>query len=89
MALPVKQAAELAQSMAKHGLSGSISMGKGVPADDKDKEEDNEYKGDGIREVVEDCADALIRGDKEKAVSCLLELVDRLKEEDKEQDIME
>jgi hypothetical protein len=84
MALPVRKAMDLAKDMSEKGISGSISMGKpkSMPMGDDEAEADMPDEKDGIEACVSDIVDALTSGDKEKAVQCLMELVDRIKSDD-------
>lgn len=91
--LPVKQAASLADSMAKQGLSGSIMMGKKSPMPaEEDHSDDYSDDGDGLKAVCDELADVLSDGDpekKDKIMSLLDEFKDRLQAKDMEQDKME
>jgi hypothetical protein len=87
MALPMKQAADLAKVMADKGVPGSITMAK--PMGEKEMPEMHEDKEDGLHAVCDELADAIADGDeakKSQVMSLLGELVDRLKSEDKEPD---
>lgn len=86
--LPVKQAADLAQAMSKHGLSGSIMMGKKMPAPMVD-DESSEEKSDPSEDVCADLAKELSDGDTAKEArihQLLLEFKDYLQNQDEEQD---
>lgn len=82
MALPVKQAADLAKSMASKGLSGSISMGE----PDYSEEDAPEEGASELQACVKDAAEAIASGDVAHIERCLMDLVDCIKHEDEEQD---
>lgn len=95
--LPMKQASDLADSMAKHGLSGSIMMGSKMPKKSmsdmmpKDSMPDDEmHEPDQDKSEMDmciaDCADAMMSGDKDKMMSALHDLVDCIKSDDEMQD---
>lgn len=92
MALPMKQASDLASMMAKKGIPGSITMAKPLDksGDDSDDADMSEQEDDGgVESICSDLADTLSDGDadkKDKIMSLLGELVDRLKSDDQEQD---
>jgi hypothetical protein len=92
--LPMKKAADLAKTMAKHGIPGSISMAQPVkmpkdkmPMDDAEEPMDDEKPE--MEHCLEECADAYVSGDKEAIVSALRDLVDCIKHEDESQDMGE
>lgn len=92
MPLPVKLAGKLADSMAKSGLSGSISMGKSkmLPMkkpmeDDGDMESPDEDKSE-LDHCISETADAFVSGDKSAIESALHDLIECIKEEDTEED---
>lgn len=90
MALPMKQASDLAKAMADKGIPGSITMAKPMnKMDEEDTDKDKSEPEDGTEAVCNDLADVLSDGDaakKDKVMSLLGELVDRLKSEDADQD---
>lgn len=93
--MPMKQASDLASTMAKHGIPGSISMAKPMkddPMDDMEPEdgkpEDGE-EGDELSHCVSDLAEAITGGDVDAIKSALMDLVDCIKEEDYSQDQQE
>ena len=95
--MPMKKASDLADSMAKHGLSGSIMMGSKMPkksmsdmmpkdsmSDDDDAPDDSKSEMD---MCIDDCADAIMSGaDREAIVKSLHDLVDCIKSGDMSQD---
>ena len=84
--LPIKAGHDLANLMSKKGISGSISM-MGKPKDVGDPAEmEQSEPEDGMSACASDLADALIAGDKESAKKLIMELVDRIKSDDGEQD---
>lgn len=88
MALPLKQASKLGDIMAKHGISGSISMKKSSKPSIDDEEVDVESEDDQseLELCISDLADAVVAGDKDSVKSALRDLVDCIKYEDEEQD---
>jgi hypothetical protein len=89
MALPIAKAKSLADTMQKHGLVGSISMGKpmGKPpeADDEEPSDPSDDEAEDKSEMehcLAEAADAISSGDKAKMVSALRDLIDCVKEED-------
>lgn len=95
MALPTKLASKLADSMAKNGLSGSISMGKTKAMPMKPPMDDGEEDGamdspDEDKSELDHCisetADAIASGDKAGIESALRDLIDCIKTEDEQED---
>lgn len=96
MPLPVKQAAKLADTMAKSGLSGSIMMGKKAPAYGAEPPEDDgadgeapEQEGSEMDSCIDDVAEAMMSGDKDSLKSALHALVECIQHEDEEEDQQE
>ena len=80
MALPIKKAADLAKDMASKGVMGSISMGE--PKDDGEMPEDDGMDApDHVKPVLADI-DALVPG----LGKLMLELCEKMKADDQEQD---
>lgn len=80
--LPVKQAKSLADTMAKHGLSGSISMGKATPME---PEEDGSNDSEGTSELdhcIDDFAQAIMARDVAGIKAALKDLLETLKADD-------
>jgi hypothetical protein len=81
MALPVKMASDLAQDMAKKGISGSISL-KGKPevlgSSGSPDDEAPEKDADPMEAIAGDILDSIQAGDKAGLAKYLTELVDRV-----------